>query len=111
MQISEFEDIIFMSMIRVFINYTLKSLPVQEIQFLFSSTLLRQKPNEAAVHVLEHKGLSVGSGRQREMLESLSDESFSQTQSETEQSDVECRVHALKVCSYQYCGLLSNFGF
>ena len=30
-------------------------------------------------------------------MESWSDESFSQTQSETEQSDVECRVHALKV--------------
>nr|XP_039269943.1 centrosome-associated protein 350-like isoform X2 [Styela clava] len=34
--------------------------------------------------------------QRRESAESWSDESFSQTQSETEQSDIECRVRALK---------------
>ncbi|XP_076821465.1 centrosome-associated protein 350-like isoform X2 [Clavelina lepadiformis] len=34
--------------------------------------------------------------KRRDSSEFWSDESFSQTQSETEQSDVECRVHALK---------------
>jgi len=43
------------------------------------------------------KGLAANRGRRKELSESWSDESFSQTQSETEQSDIECRVHALKV--------------
>jgi len=64
----------------------------------FRSSTLRQKSDEATVSLLGRKGLPVGKERRRESLESCSDDSFSQTQSETEQSDVECRVHALKVC-------------
>lgn len=43
-------------------------------------------------------GQKDGSSRRKESVESWSDESFSQTQSETEHSDIECRVRALKVC-------------
>nr|CAB3229991.1 centrosome-associated protein 350 [Phallusia mammillata] len=68
-----------------------------------TSSKKQSKPNSSSspgptTPLLGHKktSTSVRIPKKRDIFDSGSDESFSQTQSETEQSDVECRVHVLQ---------------